>query len=582
MKRTILHPIAWLALALMTACDPSTAVEDASGLGLEEAPLVVRCASSRASTTEGWQKGAHILVNATGALEMENVLFAWHDGLWLMAANSDYRRVSGEDSLTVSVTYPALTAYDASTLYDAEGRLTDVALGQGRFAADQTVALTLNHLFARVTVEVDESARPLLTTLGLTVPAQVTALNPVTGAFTLDRSATVTSQLQADGAEEYTFVVPSGEILPLQLTGTTSTGETFTQDLNRTLLTAGMEYRCYLAESATAKGIHDAKEFIEFTQLYNKDRAAAVERFGMEREEGVVFRVLADIDFTGEDVNGLEELGTTDQPFSDVLDGLHHTMSNLTLPSDSHGLVRKGSEESVVRNLVLKKVKSTVPSSSVEGYYGLLVGSMYGRIEGCTLTDCEISSDSGKHYLGMLAGSLRGLAVNCNVEGCSATGGHYLGTIGALLNGKMVNCRIENLTLYNATYQAAVCGVSQSSGEEVPSIRNCFIHAYQSTGSGSKRGVISGYTRGLEVISCFYPKDASDDLFAKTYGEVSQSDVLKYSTSSFRVYGEDGKIITTLVDTKLNQWITQQGGTYEGIALFTWSYDSATSTLQLK
>jgi hypothetical protein len=229
----------------------------------------------------------------------------------------------------------------------------------------------------------------------------------------------------------------------------------------------------------------------------------------------------------------------------------------------------------------LKKVKSTAPSSGTDGYYGLLVGSMYGRIEGCTLTGCEISSASALHYLGILAGSLRGLAVNCDVEGCSATGGNYLGTIGALLNGKVVNCRISEVKVSSPNkYGGFVCGAAKGSNGNSAIIRNCMIHKYEKSNTTKIIGIISGYTDGVDASSCYYYYQSNQNvLFAREVTTPIESYIYSYS-DNYRIH--EGVSTTTPVVTLLNQWITQQEGTYEGIALFTWMYDSATSTLQLK
>jgi hypothetical protein len=529
--------------------------------------------------TKTLQLGQTVAMNATGAFALKDAPFTLTADGWTTTA-TDYCCAS-VDTFSLSVTSPYLSTYDAASLYDEHGLLADVLFARGNFSVGQTVDLTLDHVFAQVTVRVDETLRPLLTSLVLDVPARVTALQPATGQFTLDVTQPVTAILTADGAETYTFIVPSGQPLALRLTATLQSGRTVTSTIHPHALATHHTYTYSLMDAASAQGIHDADEWKAFVHLYNTDRQAAIAQYGVEENGIAVFRLLNDIDFTDADMTDFASLGTAEQPFGDVLDGLEHTLRHLTLPDDCAGLIGQTSGQCVVRHLKVEDGTLQITKTDATGTYGLLSALMKGRMEHCVLTNCTVKAETNeKHSIGLFAGSLQqGTLVNCSAEGCTVRKGRFAGGVGVMAASAVVNCRFSEMTVYNPMYGGALCGYASCSSSAPGRLLNCWIHNINMTmGSKSMVGSVAGYAKEVSVENCAFREGTETVLFGKQGSDIVLSHCYSYDTS-LNVADTDEEWAGTPVVQRMNYWVETQGYLYDGTGLLTWSATPSTLTL---
>jgi hypothetical protein len=573
---------------LLTACDASVDEADERELSADTAHdlfsqgLVIRHTSER-NETATWSEGERVLVNVSGAFNLKNVPFVYESDGWRMQgyALSD----DSTDSLTLRVTYPCLEAYDGASLYDDHDMLTDVLYADGRWGVNEVINLQLKHLFAEVTVAVDESLRGELATMGLKVPARVTEMRPSEGTFTLDCNQSATSLLSCDGSDTYSFIVPSGGLLHMQLMGTTHSGGSFTRSLDLQPLSANTAYTCALSESASEVGIHDAAEFLKFVTDYNSDRETALKEYGVEKDEGWVVRILNDLDFSDVSLTGYKPLGNASVPFCDILDGMGHTLSHMNWPEENLGILYKTSADCVVRNLTLEDCNQTVTRSTVNSYFSLLVANMSGRMENCSISDSSITvaDNAQSHYLGLFASTLTGTMVNCSLQNCKMKGGLYSGAIGALLRqGSVTNCRFENLTIQLPKYGGGVCGACQGNGTNetlATHIRNCWMHKiYMASSKEGCIGVLTGFTQNLVVQSCYYRHTGTSVPYGYASTEPQATQVYEYDEDSFHVY-EDGILTETSVVELLNDWSRENGYMSQGVYLFPWTWNEEKSSL---
>ena len=191
--------------------------------------------------------------------------------------------------------------------------------------------------------------------------------------------------------------------------------------------------------------------------------------------EGVTFRLLKDLDFTGvTDVSSASSVSGCD--FMGTLDGNNKTISNLTVKN--YGLFRwvKGA---TIKNLNLNKVTVTAPGR----YSGLLVSEIASggslTVSGLTMTDCTFYGSG--NACGMLVGSAQQAAL-------TVTDSRFCGC---------TVIRETSGTIYNAGLLVGSANTSQDSATHLLKFKNVLIEGCTFKSQGASLinvGIVCGLT----------------------------------------------------------------------------------------
>jgi hypothetical protein len=162
--------------------------------------------------------------------------------------------------------------------------------------------------------------------------------------------------------------------------------------------------------------------------------------------------------------------------FTGVFDGNSHTISNLTIDSNSAG----------------------------NDYLGLFGLSSGGEIKNLGLKDVNIAGDDNSIYLGGLVGYNEGSISNCHSTG-AVTGGdnsQYLGGLAGINGGSISNCYSTSTVTSgdNSSYLGGLAGLNGIYGNT----SNCYSTGAVSGGNGSTNlGGLVGYNNGGNISNCY-------------------------------------------------------------------------------
>ena len=198
-------------------------------------------------------------------------------------------------------------------------------------------------------------------------------------------------------------------------------------------------------------------------------------------------------------------------PFSGILDGNGHTISNLTITGDHYvGLFGQLVSRAMVRDLKLVNVKVTGSGS----YVGGLVGCNYGNVIRCCKTG---SVDSTGNYVGGLTGYNNGNITHCYSTGSISTNGYCVGGITGQNTGSITNSYTMGMVEGNS-YVGGLVGANGEyynlgAGILIPGlISNCYstctVNGSANVGKSSVGGLI-GRNWGDTVSDCFWDIQAS-------------------------------------------------------------------------
>ncbi|MHC4061121.1 MAG: GLUG motif-containing protein [Planctomycetota bacterium] len=235
------------------------------------------------------------------------------------------------------------------------------------------------------------------------------------------------------------------------------------------------------------------------------------------------FKLMADVDlkgFTGTDFNIIGVNWTN--PFTGVFDGDSHTISNFTYISRDRSFIGLFGyvigENAKIKDLGM--TNSYVYANAGLGLRASHVGSMVGRLEGGTITDCYVDggSVSGNDSVGGLVGWLdNGNIINCySLASVTSDDWRVGGMVGMNYDGEITNC-------YSGGSVSGNDIVGGLAGRNSGTIAHCYSVARVAgdervgglVGSNGKYGTVSGFwdveTSGLA---------ASDGGIGKTTAEM--------------------------------------------------------------
>ncbi len=555
-----------LLLSLLMACESDTPALPS------ESKATAGNISTRSNTTETLGEGSRILLNAHGGLTIENELFTYNNGAW--SNENEYKWEDAEETTHIMALYP----HDATSPYNGDA-LKDILIAQATLAQGETnVSLTFEHLFASFTLNVDETLVDEISSIQLTSPRKVTNISPTTGEITLSES-TNTTTLTGNGGSSYTFIIPPMEA-SIELDITLSNGKNQTYTLQRHRFERGFVYECRLRDWNMVPGIRSAKDLIAFSQLINGKSYGTykLSDFGEKQADGrMLYRLLADIDFSNidKDTNSkdLLPIGYYDGPsimFSDIFDGLGHTISNLTIPD--------------------KSTNSKVDKNH-SGLFGYI--STNGIVRNLRIVNATTVKEPTCNRLGIIAAFNEGIIHNCSVENSTiyCIDDYQAGFICArqLTNAYIFNCYTANNTLVGSSSAKRKGGFV---GEGYGYILNSYAYnntftKLTSTGTGG--GIVGlSSTNPLTIENCYIYHAKSTSYFGIIIGSSSTNTTIKNNfynkllpsgttDNNNQKYDNNFKVNEIHISTLLNQWITNNQSSYD-YTFTTWTKDQ-TGTL---
>ena len=246
----------------------------------------------------------------------------------------------------------------------------------------------------------------------------------------------------------YRFQVPYSETpISIDITVTTAGGERKTSVARA--FKKGVSYRCHITEqNQSAPGIYTAQDFIDFITLYNGGtvEGRSIEEFydTEENEEGKrVFRLMNSLSFTLQESAQIKGIGRgieADRIFSDVFDGMNHTLSDILFQDFRSGGVglfirNKG----VIRNLCLDNMTIDIKGKVSKALYAAnLCYSNHGIIHNCRVVRSKVNNDQKETCSSFMVYHNQETIYNNGVENCSTnctnTGGCVYNNVGTIMN----------------------------------------------------------------------------------------------------------------------------------------------------
>ena len=218
------------------------------------------------------------------------------------------------------------------------------------------------------------------------------------------------------------------------------------------------------------------------------------------------FRLMANIDLSGYTGTSFFIIGIyPDYPFTGVFDGNGHTISNFTYTSTAtnhigiFGYVAGPGAE--IKDLGL--INPDVDAGS-----GDRVGSLVGRIEGGSISNCYVDggSVSGGYTVGGLVGR-GGRITNCHSSGIVSGTGNYIGGLVGL-GGAIRDCWSAG-SVYSAGVSSwTVGGLVGSAG----TVSNCYSTASVSASGSNEVGGLAGY--GGQIFNSYATGNVSGGDYA--------------------------------------------------------------------
>jgi len=230
------------------------------------------------------------------------------------------------------------------------------------------------------------------------------------------------------------------------------------------------------------------------------------------------FKLSCDLDASGEE--DFIPIGTQKMPFSGVLDGNNHKISNLTIKSSEQyvglfGYINSGT----VKNMTLENVNITGTSSSETQYIGGLAGFCYRTvIEGVQVKRSN-TKDTGTSYIyigGLVGyvqlGEIRNSFADTNIVGGMGTSyiGGLVGSVNAASNANIIEQSYSKGKITIGSGLSCVGGLVGSVSNAQNTSPNVIVNAYStvnidgennnaSTGIGGLIGYINSYLATYKI-----------------------------------------------------------------------------------
>lgn len=542
-----------LPVILWTSCETET-------LPSESPQSLAENILSRSNGIESLPEGSKILLNARGGVTIEEKIFTYTKGSW--SNDNEYQWENANETTYITALHP----HDINDPYE-ENALKDILIAQDTLSQGETdITLTFKHLFASFTLNVEESLIDDIAEIKLTSPKFIERVSFSTGEITLSDNPNTTT-LEGNGNNSYEFIIPPMEAsLSLSITLNSGTSKQYT--LKNHIFKSGFKYECTLKNGEEIPGISNPEEFIAFSQLINKQsyKGYSLNDFGEKQKDGtMLYRLLADIDFSGINISKLLPIGYYNGPsviFSDIFDGQGFTIYNLTLPDKSinnkvdknySGLFGHIGPNGIVKNLHI--VKANTVKSTTCTYIGGIAAKNEGIIQNCSVENSKLhysnssSTETGIRIGGICASMSNGYIINCHTT-CDTIMSSNSGAVGGIIGdsyGNILNSYTYNniFSVPDGAYAGGIIG--SVSITNVLNLANCYVmHTKTMSRWGAIIELLQKNTITLDNLfynggNLIYDNKPSTTL-----------DLYKYQYNQF-CYEEKH------ISIYLNEWITTKG-----------------------
>lgn len=410
---------------------------------------------SRTGSIEQIPAGDSIVFFSTGGIKAEGNILNYENGLW--TGLEDNKWYTEEDSANITAYYPVIKGID--DLYHNNGELRDIVYCKDTFNNGETINLTFNHIFAKLTINIDKKLNDNIVKVHINVPLKVNAIDLKTAEYSVTTSTEGTISFDRNDDGRYEAIIPAqnGMDLSIKLEGNELPSEYI--KINETEFNSGYEYICNVRKDEQ-NGIYTTEDFIAFTHLINGEteyEGKSLEDFYSVIDGKRVFKLYNDLSFTDEEADSIAVI----EEFNDIFDGNNHTISNLKIKTRYRAnfcLIDKNNGE--IKNLTIDKCTFDYPEFNNATAGCLFVNHNYGIIDNFHLINglINMKTDEERKTFGGLSFLNKGTIVNSSISNL------ILGSNNAILgifvyqnNGNILNCRINNNINKNTTSKYSAC-----------------------------------------------------------------------------------------------------------------------------
>lgn len=508
---------------------------------------------SRTGSIEQIPAGDSIVFFSTGGIKAEGNILNYENGLW--TGLEDNKWYAEEGSANITAYYPVIKGID--DLYYNNGELRDIVYCKATFNNGETINLTFNHIFAKLTINIDKKLNEDIVKVHINVPLKVNAIDLKTAEYSVTTSTEGTISFDRNDDGRYEAIIPAqnGMDLSIKLEGNELPSENI--KINETEFQSGYEYICNVRKDEQ-NGIYTTEDFIAFTHLINGEteyEGKSLEDFYSVIDGKRVFKLYNDLSFTDEEADSIAVI----EEFNDIFDGNNHTISNLKIKTRYRAnfcLIDKNNGE--IKNLTIDKCSFDHPEFNNATAGCLFVNHNYGIIDNFHLINglINMKTDEERKTFGGLSFLNKGTIVNSSISNL------ILGSNNAILgifvyqnDGNILNCRINNNINKNTTSKYSACISRFNTGY----LYNILITEYKSSYYGicyDNKGIFN---------HCIIHKNYEDN--GKLYYKNPYSESCTYKTFS------DIEVEKENLANLLNSWIEENQSNYPNITFRKWTTD---------
>lgn len=511
--------------------------------------------NSKAATIGYIPNDAKILFYSTGGIKANGDTLSYNNGMWTGLKDNKWYLEDGEANIITY--YPIL---NNENMYDTNGELKDIVCCKTTAQPGNNINLSFSHIFSKVVLNIEKGLNDTIDRINVNIPLRFKDFDFSTGNFSFYDNKNGNISFERNETGIYEFFVPSANDLSIS-TEIVCPNISQTVKIGITKYDAGYEYVCQI-NKGKKKGIYTNDDFIAFTHLINgteEYNGKRIEDFYYLENGKRVFRLHNSLYFTEEESALIQRIMHSGKSFDDIFDGNNNSLNNITLNYyryyGSLGLFDQTSENAIIKNLTL--ANCSIKENSYDKI-ALLVGSNYGTVENCHITESSIDLiKENKRFAGFTYFN-SGNIVNCSISGLKLS--NKLGGIGILTyenRGNILNCRIMNNL--NVFPNPSSVIVASNSG----SVINVFVERYAS----GYNGICNKNSSSGNFYNCVVPSQFKNKCIIENENQSA--------TNGFVLYNDTQDEYSSITE-KLNNWIDNEGKTlYPQFIFKKWKTDDS-------
>ena len=212
---------------------------------------------SRTGSIEQIPAGDSIVFFSTGGIKAEGNILNYENGLWTGLEDNKWYAEEGPANITAY--YPVIKGID--DLYHNNGELRDIVYCKDTFNNGETINLTFNHIFAKLTINIDKKLNDNIVKVHINVPLKVSAIDLKTAEYSVTTSTEGTISFDRNDDGRYEAIIPAqnGMDLSIKLEGNELPSEYI--KINETEFNSGYEYICNVRKDEQ-NGIYTTEDLL--------------------------------------------------------------------------------------------------------------------------------------------------------------------------------------------------------------------------------------------------------------------------------------------------------------------------------